>query len=55
LQEIKVAAGLTHPHILPLFDSGIADGLLFYTMPYVEGESSGTAWCASGGSPLRPP
>ena len=39
LQEIKVAAGLTHPHILPLFDSGIADGLLFYTMPYVEGES----------------
>jgi tRNA A-37 threonylcarbamoyl transferase component Bud32/tetratricopeptide (TPR) repeat protein len=39
LREIKVAAGLTHPHILPLFDSDIADGLLFYTMPYVEGES----------------
>jgi tRNA A-37 threonylcarbamoyl transferase component Bud32/tetratricopeptide (TPR) repeat protein len=39
LREIKVAAGLTHPHILPLFDSGVADGLLFYTMPYVEGES----------------
>src|SRR5712692_1930826 len=39
LREIKVAAGLTHPHILPLFDSGIADGLLFYTMPYVAGES----------------
>ncbi|MEX2155918.1 MAG: protein kinase [Gemmatimonadales bacterium] len=39
LLEIKVAAGLTHPHILPLFDSGVADGLLFYTMPYVEGES----------------
>jgi serine/threonine-protein kinase len=39
LREIKVAAGLTHPHILPLFDSGIADGLLFYTMPYVEGET----------------
>src|SRR6266516_2238071 len=39
LREIKVAAGLTHPHILPLFDSGAADGLLFYTMPYVEGES----------------
>jgi serine/threonine protein kinase/tetratricopeptide (TPR) repeat protein len=39
LLEIKVAAGLTHPHILPLFDSGIADDLLFYTMPYVEGES----------------
>src|SRR6266496_987782 len=39
LREIKVAAGLTHPHILPLFDSGEADGLLFYVMPYVEGES----------------
>src|SRR2546430_14781779 len=39
LREIKVAAGLAHPHILPLFDSGIAGGLLFYTMPYVAGES----------------
>lgn len=39
LLEIKVAAGLAHPHILPLFDSGVADGLLFYTMPYVEGET----------------
>jgi tRNA A-37 threonylcarbamoyl transferase component Bud32/tetratricopeptide (TPR) repeat protein len=39
LREIKVAAGLAHPHILPLFDSGAADGLLFYTMPYVEGET----------------
>jgi tetratricopeptide (TPR) repeat protein len=37
--EIQVAAGLAHPHILPLFDSGEADGLLFYTMPYVDGES----------------
>ena len=39
LQEIRVAAHLQHPHILPLFDSGEADGLLFYVMPYVEGES----------------
>src|SRR6266516_5276437 len=39
LREIKVAAGLAHPHILPLFDSGVANGLLFYTMPYVAGES----------------
>ncbi|HLZ46519.1 MAG TPA: serine/threonine-protein kinase [Gemmatimonadales bacterium] len=39
LREIKVAAGLTHPHIVPLFDSGDADGLLFYVMPYVSGES----------------
>ena len=39
LQEIEVTAGLQHPHILPLFDSGEADGLLFYVMPFVEGES----------------
>src|SRR5256885_9557697 len=39
LSEIKLAARLTHPHILPLHDSGEADGFLFYVMPYVEGES----------------
>jgi len=39
LREIKVAAGLAHPHILPLFESDVADDLLFYTMPYVAGES----------------
>jgi len=39
LQEIKVTANLQHSHILPLYDSGSADGLLFYVMPYVEGES----------------
>ena len=39
LAEIKVTANLQHPHILPLFDSGSADGLLFYVMPYVQGES----------------
>jgi eukaryotic-like serine/threonine-protein kinase len=39
LQEIKIAAGLTHPHILPLYDSGEADGCLYYVMPYVAGES----------------
>ena len=39
LSEIKVTANLQHPHLLPLFDSGEADGLLFYVMPYVEGES----------------
>jgi serine/threonine protein kinase/Tfp pilus assembly protein PilF len=38
-REIRVAAGLSHPHILPLHDSGDADGLLFYVMPYVRGES----------------
>ncbi|HUF66762.1 MAG TPA: protein kinase [Gemmatimonadaceae bacterium] len=39
LKEIELTAGLQHPHILPLFDSGAADGLLYYVMPYVEGES----------------
>jgi eukaryotic-like serine/threonine-protein kinase len=39
LQEIRLTAGLQHPHILPLHDSGEADGLLWYTMPYIEGES----------------
>jgi len=39
LKEIELTANLQHPHILPLFDSGAADGLLYYVMPYVEGES----------------
>ncbi|MGH7498808.1 MAG: serine/threonine-protein kinase, partial [Gemmatimonadales bacterium] len=39
LSEIKTTANLQHPHILPLFDSGEADGFVFYVMPYVEGES----------------
>lgn len=39
LREIQIAARLTHPHILPLFDSGEAAGRLWYTMPYVEAES----------------
>jgi Tol biopolymer transport system component/tRNA A-37 threonylcarbamoyl transferase component Bud32 len=39
LVEIKTTANLQHPHILPLHDSGEADGTVFYVMPYVEGES----------------
>lgn len=39
LSEIKLTASLQHPNILPLFDSGVADGLLYYVMPFVEGES----------------
>jgi len=39
LAEIKTTAKLQHPHILPLLDSGEADGLLYYVMPYVTGES----------------
>ena len=39
LQEIEITARLSHPHVLPLLDSGMADGVLYYIMPYVEGES----------------
>lgn len=39
VREIEIAAKLTHPHILPLFDSGEADGFLYYVMPFVAGES----------------
>jgi serine/threonine-protein kinase len=39
LSEIKTTANLQHPHILPLHDSGEADGFLFYVMPFVEGET----------------
>src|SRR5437867_871812 len=38
-REIKIATGLTHPNILPAYDSGETDGSLFYVMPFVEGES----------------
>ena len=39
LREVEIAAQLSHPHILPVHDSGDADGVLFYVMPYVDGES----------------
>ncbi len=39
LAEIKLTANLQHPHILPLHDSGAADGVLYYVMPFIEGES----------------
>lgn len=39
LREVKITASLTHPHILPLLDSGEVKGFLYYVMPYVEGES----------------
>lgn len=38
-REIHIATSLSHPHILQLFDSGEADGQLYYVMPYIEGES----------------
>jgi len=39
LSEIEVTANLEHPSLLPLFDSGAVDGVLFYVMPFVDGES----------------
>jgi eukaryotic-like serine/threonine-protein kinase len=39
LREVEIAARLNHPHILALYDSGEADGFLFYVMPYIKGES----------------
>ncbi len=39
VQEITTTASLQHPHILPLFDSGEADGFLYYVMPYIDGET----------------
>jgi serine/threonine protein kinase/tetratricopeptide (TPR) repeat protein len=39
LREVHIAAQLQHPHILTLIDSGVADGFLYYVMPYVEGET----------------
>jgi len=41
VREIEIAAQLQHPHILPVLDSGDAEGFLYYVMPYVEGESLG--------------
>jgi TolB-like protein/tRNA A-37 threonylcarbamoyl transferase component Bud32 len=39
LREVEIAAQLSHPHILPVYDSGEADGILYYVMPYIEGET----------------
>ena len=48
LTEVHVTANLQHPNILPLHDSGEADGLVYYVMPYVEGERCGRRWPATG-------
>ncbi len=52
LREIEIAAGLTHPHILPLHDSGDADGFLYYVMPYIEGESLRAKLAREGELPI---
>jgi eukaryotic-like serine/threonine-protein kinase len=53
LREIKLAAQLQHPHILPLLDSGEAAGFLYYVMPYVEGESLRTRLARHGELPIH--
>jgi eukaryotic-like serine/threonine-protein kinase len=53
LREITTTASLRHPNILPLYDSGAADGLLFYVMPYVEGETLRARLTREGQLPLE--
>ena len=52
LREIETVAQLTHPHILPLHDSGDANGFLYYVMPYVEGESLRSRLAREGELPI---
>ncbi|MGD8361217.1 MAG: protein kinase [Gemmatimonadota bacterium] len=53
LREIRIAATLSHPNILPLFDSGDADGLLYYVMPYIEDNSLAERIEAQGALPVE--
>jgi TolB-like protein/tRNA A-37 threonylcarbamoyl transferase component Bud32 len=52
VREIEIAAQLQHPHILPLFDSGEAEGFLYYVMPFVDGESLRDRLTREGGIPI---
>ena len=53
LEEIRVTASLQHPHILPLFDSGSAGELLWYVMPFVEGETLRSRLAREGRLPVN--
>jgi serine/threonine-protein kinase len=53
LAEIKTTAKLQHPHILPLLDSGAADGLLYYVMPLLDGETLRAYIARSGQLPVN--
>jgi serine/threonine protein kinase len=52
LREIRIVAQLTHPHVLPLIDSGEAAGVLFYVMPYVDGETLRARMTRAGELPV---
>jgi serine/threonine-protein kinase len=52
LREVRIAAQLQHPHILPVFDSGDADGTLWYAMPFVEGETLRDKLARDGALPI---
>ncbi|MGZ8458044.1 MAG: serine/threonine-protein kinase, partial [Gemmatirosa sp.] len=52
LAEIRVTASLQHPHVLPLFDSGSADGLLWFAMPFVDGETLRARLAREGALPV---
>ncbi|NNF27408.1 MAG: protein kinase, partial [Gemmatimonadetes bacterium] len=52
LREIEIAASLTHPHVLPLHDSGEGAGFLYYVMPYIEGETLADRMAREGALPI---
>src|SRR2546428_3745084 len=54
-RETQIAAQLSHPHIVPLFEAGEAEGILFYVMGYVEGESVQDRLAREGALPLEGP
>src|SRR3954466_1254243 len=53
LREIEIAAQFAHPHIVQVYDSGEADGFLYYVMPYVAGESLRTRLNRQGQLPVE--
>lgn len=52
LHEIRLAAGLAHPYVLPVLDSGETDGLLYYVMPFIEGDTLAARLAREGELPV---